>query len=154
MRPPLLIGGLVVALAGCAAGGESAAPTSDPWATIGGEVRDMPPDIERAEGRIGPTGGTIFQPSSVQIEEGVAYRFTLGHCGLLSPVDVDGSFWDAVDGVDAAGASLDLGSDGEMINATAGLLVVIDDEARFRTETGSVVRFERHIGEKEFPGCD
>ena len=40
-----------------------------------------------------------------------------------------------------------------MINATAGVIVVIGDEARFRTESGSVIRFARHDGEKEFPGC-
>jgi hypothetical protein len=31
---------------------------------------------------------------------------------------------------------------------------VIGDEARFRTGSGSVVRFERHESSKEFPGCD
>ena len=41
-----------------------------------------------------------------------------------------------------------------MINATGGVIVVIGDEMRFRTDSGSVVRFERHAGEKEFPGCD
>ena len=41
-----------------------------------------------------------------------------------------------------------------MINATAGAIVVIGPEARFRTDSGSVIRFERHAGEKEFPGCD
>ena len=41
-----------------------------------------------------------------------------------------------------------------MINATAGLIVVIGDEARVRTESGAVVELERHEGEKEYPGCD
>ena len=148
-----LVATLLLAVAGCAADAGSPPESTDPWAAIGEAVRDMPPDIERAEGRIGPTGGTILEPSSVQIEEGVAYRFNLGHCGLYSPVDVDGSFWDAIEGVDPDGGPLDLDTDGETINATGGLIVVIGDEARFRTETGSVIRFERHFGEKEFPGC-
>ena len=117
------------------------------------EVREMPPSGPFAEGRIGPTGGTIFDPSSASLEPAVAYRFSLGHCGLLSPVDVDGSFWDAIDGVTGDGRPLDLANDSEMINASAGVIVVIGDEARFRTDTGSVVRFARHEGEKEFPGC-
>ena len=38
-------------------------------------------------------------------------------------------------------------------NLEPGVIVVIGDEARFRTQSGSIVRFVRHAGEKEFPGC-
>ena len=113
----------------------------------------MPPDIEDAEGRPGVNGGTVFRPSSVPIEHGVPYRFSLGHCGLLSPVDVDGSFWDALDGMTAGGAPLDLEGDAEMNHATDGVFAVIGDEARFRSASGAVVRFERHPGDKEFVAC-
>jgi hypothetical protein len=115
---------------------------------------DLPLNFEAREGRPGPNGGTLFDPISAPLDEGVAYLFNLGHCGLRSPVDLDGAFWDPLDGATATGAELDLASDGEMINATSGVVVVIGDEARFRTAMGSVVRFERHDGEKEFPGCD
>ncbi len=115
---------------------------------------DLPPTGAFVEGRPGPNGGTLFDPVSPRVDEAVAYRFSLGHCGLLSPVDVDGSFWDPIDGRDPAGAELDLETNSEMINATAGVIVVIGDEMRFRTDSGSVVRLERHDGEKEFPGCD
>lgn len=118
-----------------------------------GDAREMPPGGPFVEGRLGPAGGTIFDPSSAPLVDAVVYRFSLGHCGLLSPVDVDGSFWDPIAGVGPTGQPLDLRTDGEMINATAGVIVVIDDEARFRTDTGSVIRFARHDGEKEFPGC-
>ena len=72
--------------------------------------------------RAGPvrTAGRSSIRSRQRIDEAVAYRFSLGHCGLLSPVDVDGSFWDPIDGTDPAGAELDLETNGEMINATAG----------------------------------
>ena len=100
------------------------------------------------------TAGTLSTRSPGRSRRRVAYRFSLGHCGLLSPIDVDGSFWDPLDGTTPTGAELDLESDGEMINATGGVIVVIGDEMRFRTDSGSVVRFERHPGEKEFPGCD
>jgi hypothetical protein len=117
--------------------------------------RDLPPTFEqRAEGRSGPNGGTVFDPISATLDDAVAYRYGLGHCGLHSPVDVDGSFWDPIDGTTGSGGALDLAADGEMINATQGAIVVIGDEMRFRTATGSVVRFKRHEGEKEFPGCD
>ena len=116
--------------------------------------RELPVSVGSREGEPGPNGGTVFEPLSDAIEHAVPYRFSLGHCGLHSPIDVDGSFWNAVEGITAAGARLDLASDGEMINATSGILVVIGDEARFRTGSGSVVRFERHPGDREFPGCD
>ena len=92
-------------------------------------------------------------PAGGPVEHGVAYRFTLGHCGLQSPVKVDDSFWDEVDGRDRTGAPLDLESDGEMINATGGVIVVIGDEMRFRTDGGSIIRFRRHEGGKDFPPC-
>jgi hypothetical protein len=135
-------------LAACASAPEGfeGIPTTNPL--------DLPPAGDFAEGRPGLDGGTLLDPVSQPIDEAVAYRFSLGHCGLFSPVDVDGSFWDAVDGRNPAGDALDLETSGEMINATSGVIVVIGDEMRFRTDPGSVVRFERHAGEKEFPGCD
>jgi hypothetical protein len=141
--------GLALALVACG----DPNPTDDAWA-IEGPVRDLPLDLERPEGRPGPNGGTLLDASSAPIEHSVAYRFALGHCGLASPIDLDGSFWDAIDGVTAGGTPLDLASDPEMINATGGVIAIIGDEARFQTESGSVVRFSRHPGEKEFPGCD
>ncbi len=113
----------------------------------------MPPGAPFEVGRIEPNGDTTFKPVSAGIEEGVPYRFNLGHCGLHSPIDVDGSFWDELDGVTPAGQRLDLERDTEMINATGGVIVVIGDEARFRTESGSIIRFARHEGDKGFPGC-
>ena len=112
------------------------------------------PSVGPYVGLPGPEGGTLLRPASVRVSHGVTYAFSLGHCGLLSPVDVDGAFWDAVDGTDAGGRPLDLATDGEMINATPGSIVIDGDELRFRTETGSVVLFARHAGEKKFPGCD
>ena len=92
-------------------------------------------------------------PVGGPLEHGVPYRFTLGHCGLHSPIKVDESYWDEVDGRDRTGKPLDLEADGEMINATGGVIVVIGDEMRFRTDGGSLVRFSRHEGGKEFPPC-
>ena len=69
-------------------------------------------------------------------------------------IDLDGSFWVAMEGLTASGETVDLGTDPEMINATEGVAAVIGDEMRFRTEGGTLVRFSRHRGEREFPGCD
>jgi hypothetical protein len=136
----------------------SAAATPDPSSPFD-EVsiegpRDLPLNFASREGRPVENGGIVFDPISAPLDHGVAYRFDLGHCGLGSPVDLDGSFWTPLEGTTAAGGALDLDSDGEMINGTAGVVVVIGDEARFRTASGSVVRFERHAGEREFPLCE
>lgn len=122
-------------------------------AVVSGPAAELP-TIGPYVGRPGPDGGTVLAPASARVSHGVAYAFSLGHCGLLSPVDVDGAFWDAVDGTDANGRPLDLATDGEMINATPGSIVIDRDKLTFRTESASVVRFTRHAGEKEFPGCD
>lgn len=146
----------VMTLMLCASCATDAAPTDSSlsFEDIAADgARDMPPGAPFEEGRIEPNGDTVFEPVSADLVDGVPYRFNLGHCGLHSPVDLDGSFWDELDGVTANGQPLDLEGDGEMINATAGVIVVIGDEARFRSETGSIVRFARHQGEKGFPGC-
>jgi hypothetical protein len=139
---------LLIALGACSTAEPSpSADEAHEW-TVSGPVRDLPFDLERAEGRPGRDGGTIFEPSSDPIQHGVAYGFSLGHCGLASPVDVDGSFWDPIEPVAPDGDPL-----GEMINATPGVIVVIGDESRFRTDSGAVVRFTRHAGPKEFRIC-
>ena len=147
---------VLLASAACAGDVDRTDPplSSDPFEDVPtGDAREIPPGGPPGESRIGPTGGLTFDPTSARLEHGVPYRFSLQHCGLHSPVDVDGSFWDAIDGVTPNGRRIDLESDGEMINSTPGVIVVIGDEARFLTESGSVIRFARHEGDKEFPGC-
>lgn len=100
-----------------------------------------------------PTGGWRVRPISAPVEHGVSYEFTLQHCGLASPIDVDGSFWDPVEARSRDGLPVGLDGDGELINATSGVIAVIGDEARFRTESGTVVRLVRHHGAKEFEPC-
>lgn len=149
--------GLTVGLALTACAGAFSVPSDSSFGFENVSIddpRDLPNNFASREGRPGPNGGTLFDPISERLEHGIAYRFDLGHCGLHSPIDVDGSFWDPIDGLAAGGGTLDLAGDSEMINATAGSFVVIGDEARFRTESRSVIRLERHVGDKEFPGCD
>lgn len=144
---------VLATVAGCSVGGPE--PSSDLVITFlpPAQSRDLPPARPGAEGRPGENGETILRPVSVGIDDGASYRFSLGHCGLLSPVDVDGAFWDPVDAVDGAGNVVDLRTDDELINQTAGVIIVIGDEALFRTDGGTTVRFDRHAGEKAFPGC-
>jgi hypothetical protein len=97
------------------------------------------------------------EPASVRgIPEDVVFSLTLGHCGLGSPIDVDGSVWDPVGGLDAFGEPIDSEEEvGELINATA-VSAIIASVGRLdlRTPLGSVVVLARHDGPRDYPGCD
>ena len=76
-----------------------------------------------------------------------AVDFSLGHCGLGSPIDVDGSFWDPVGPVDSNAP--------DAINSSQGTFSLIGpNDAQFRSRTGFVVNLRRHEGAKDFFGCD
>jgi hypothetical protein len=148
----------VLAITGLAGCGAPAAPSESASTFAFGsrdDARELPAPApgDPAEMRPGANGGVILDPTSVPIEHRQPYQFNLGHCGLSSPVDLDGSFWDEVELVDANGQPIDRQTDTEMINASTGVVIVIGDDAFFRTELGSVVTFRRHEGEKEFPPC-
>lgn len=86
---------------------------------------------------------------------GTAVAFTLGHCGLYSPVDLDGSLWQPLGGHDAAGGAIDSDAEiGELINETRGELVLLTpDTAEFRSFSGVVVGFARAPGELDYGLC-
>lgn len=67
---------------------------------------------------------------------GAPFPFSLQHCGLVSPIDADGSLWVPVGFVDASHA--------DAINQAAGTLTLVAaDEARLRTAGGLDVRLAR-----------
>jgi hypothetical protein len=73
-------------------------------------------------------------------------EFTLGHCGVFSGIDVDGSYWDLVGPI-----SFD---SGEAINATTGILNLTDpDHGTFSAPGGFSVQLIRHVGPKLLPMC-
>lgn len=78
---------------------------------------------------------------------GPATEYTLGHCGIGSGIDVDGSFWNPV-GVIDAGAS-------DLINSAAARFTLnTADTATLVTEGGAVLQLVRHPGTKYFFLCD
>ena len=83
---------------------------------------------------ISPAGATI----------GVSYAYEMPHCGLGSPIDVDGSFWDGV------GAP----ADPVMFDGAPGRFeLVTRDAAAFTSSAGDVLRLIRHSGPKTFGLC-
>ncbi len=74
-------------------------------------------------------------------------RFSLGHCGLDSPIDVDGALWDPVGAIDADATEAINAADGEFRRTGPTM-------AEFVTATGFRVALVRHEGRKSIPLCD
>jgi hypothetical protein len=107
--------------------------------TPGPEAIDSQPVLSRREGQltllpISPTGAVV----------GTEYGYEMPHCGISSPIDVDGSFWDPVN-VPADPVQFD-GSRGTFRLDTP-------TTASFTDANEAVLRLVRHVGAKEFGGC-
>lgn len=83
---------------------------------------------------ISPAGATV----------GVAYRYDMPHCGIKSPIDIDGSFWDAI-GV--APDSVDFDGQVGVFRLTS------HDTAVFRRSDGRTLNLVRHAGAAAFQLC-
>lgn len=93
----------------------------------------------------GEAMGVAVEPVSVAVEAG-PIPFTLGHCGVFSGIDLDGSWWDPVGPVDM--------ETGDAVNPTAGVLTFLDeDHATFVTPTGFDLQLVRREGPKFLPMC-
>jgi hypothetical protein len=161
---PVLLIVVLGVLVACAApnvpaASPSAAPTASPSAPATDSAAALflplpegyPTDVEEP----GVPTATVAPATSPGAELGVRYPFALGHCGLDSPFDFDGSLWDPVGGLDPAGGAIDSEAElGELINATEGELILSSaDEAQFRTAGGSVILLRRHDGPRAYPLC-
>ncbi|MFP5342748.1 MAG: hypothetical protein ACLGIJ_07490, partial [Candidatus Limnocylindria bacterium] len=72
--------------------------------------------------------------------------FQLGHCGMFSGVDVDGSYWDPIGPISF--------TSGEAVNETPGILTITGpDRATFTAPGGFTVQLVRHDGPKFLPFC-
>lgn len=91
--------------------------------------------------------GIAVAPSSTAGQlraEPIAY--SLGHCGLMSGVDVDGSWWDPVGFVES--------DHSDAINSANGTFAASDpNHATFTSAGGLTVNLVRRVGEKYLPGC-
>ncbi len=95
----------------------------------------------------------VTPPGSVPI--GAPQSYTLGHCGLGSPIDFDGSLWDPTAGDNGAGGPLSQDQLGELINATPVILTLVDaTRAQIVTPLRARVMLERHLGPRSYHGCD
>lgn len=126
----------------------SVAPTADPFAGI----PPLPADL------LLPDGDFMVRPDSARgLVLHTIVPLDLGHCGLYSPVDLDGSLWEPIAGTDGEGGPID-GDDevGQLINGTPGqAMLVTAERLDWRSTQGTpvVVVFQRIPGERGYPGC-
>jgi hypothetical protein len=85
----------------------------------------------------------------------VPHAYELGHCGLLGPLDFDGSLWVPQGGHNGVGGALTQDQVGELINATPVRLFLLDEEhALLVTPLNGFVLLARHEGAREYALCD
>ena len=93
-----------------------------------------------------PAMGVGVEPSSDVGWPAGPQPFTLGHCGILSGIDADGSWWDPVGPVDM--------DSGDAVNPTAGVLNLTDPtHGTFVAPSGFSVQLQRRAGTKLLPMC-
>jgi hypothetical protein len=93
----------------------------------------------------GPSSITLLPISPRGAQVGVAYRNDMPHCGILSPIDVDGSYWDAGAATDRDPVAFD--------GRTGTFTLNSPDDATFIRSDGATLDLVRHAGAKEFPLC-
>jgi len=83
-----------------------------------------------------------ISPSGAVVAD--AYGYDMPHCGIDSPIDVDGTFWDAVA----------ITSDSVAVDGQPGMFrLVSHDSSEFTATNGRVLLLVRHLGAKTFRGC-
>jgi hypothetical protein len=92
----------------------------------------------------GPDSITLLPISPTGAVVGIDYAYDMPHCGINSPIDVDGSFWDAV-GVPPDSIDFD---------GRAGTFRLVSPmEATFTATDGQILHLVRRPGAKEFRLC-
>jgi hypothetical protein len=91
--------------------------------------------------------GVAVAPTSTSGQLGPEpMAYSLGHCGLMSGIDIDGSWWDPVGFVNV--------DHPDAINAANGTFTPHDpNHATFVSDGGLEVSLVRRVGEKQLPGC-
>lgn len=85
---------------------------------------------------------------------GVPQTYRLAHCGLHSPLDVDGSLWDPKYGHDGDGDPIMADGGTALINEVPVTLILVEkDVAEARTRDGLVVTLWRHDGPRRYRLC-
>jgi hypothetical protein len=137
----------VLAVVVAIASGCSLLPAPTPATTAWRDrVPEAAPEVIAAQPIVarGPNSITLLPISPTGAVVGNNYTYDMPHCGINSPIDVDGSFWDAV-GVPLTSVDFD--------GQTGTFRLIAPTEATFTASDGKDLRLVRHSGAKEFRLC-
>ena len=110
----------------------------------GDRVPSTAPDATQHVVARGATTLVLLPTSPTGAQVGVIYQYDMPHCGIGSPIDVDGSFWDA----------LDPPTDPVLVGGQRGTFTLeTATVATFVADNGLVLHLTRHAGAKEFFYC-
>ena len=146
----LLAALLIVLAAAC-----SSDPAVTPTPPTDLPTLPLPPGVSGIPEAGAPT--TMIEPISPagSVPIGAPQNYQLGHCGLGSPIDFDGSLWDPTAGDNGAGGDLTQDQHGELINATPVVLTLADaTRAQMVTPRGARILLVRHAGARPYYLCD
>jgi hypothetical protein len=138
----------------------AASPLATPESTrasspeAGPALRPLPAVVAARPAPDDPSATLGATTDRVGLATGFAYPYRLGHCGLGSPFDLDGSLWDPMAGHDGREGPLTEAHIGELINPTSGTVTLLTrDVAEFRTPLGAVITLARLPGERAYLLC-
>ncbi|HYI23606.1 MAG TPA: hypothetical protein VEX62_13335 [Candidatus Limnocylindrales bacterium] len=168
MKRNLAVVALVALLVGCGSTTTptpgptvNQAPTSSPTPIPSPTTNPDLPSLALPAGYSGipgpgaPTATIEAHTPAGSVPVGEPQSFEIGHCGLGSPIDFDGSLWDPTFGDDGSGGPLTNDQQGELINATQVELTIIDPvTALLVTPAGARVLLVRHDGARPYALCD
>ena len=130
----------------------SASPSASPSPAA---LRPLPANVAGIPGPGDATATVAPHTPPGELAIGVARDFTIGHCGLISPIDIDGSLWDPIAGHDGNGGPLSDVQLGELINGTPTIVTLTaPNTAELRTPNGAVITLQRHDGPRAYFLCD
>jgi hypothetical protein len=139
----------VVALLAMACGSPTSTSTSTP--TPSAALLPLPANLSGIPTDEEFTAEVSPQTPNGELTMGEERDHTLGHCGLTSPTDIDGSLWDPI----GSGDVLSEQQEGELINATPVVIVLVDENTmEMHTPAGAVITLTRHDGPRRYFLCD
>lgn len=133
-------------------------PSATPAATLDTSIFLPLPEVVAGLPLGGGTPTAEVEPQStggLPPDATVGHPYELGHCGLLQPIDFDGSLWVQQGGHNGVGQPLTQEQVGELINATPVRIFLLDEQrALLVTPMNAFVLLERHDGSREYALCD
>lgn len=145
--------------AACTAGplAASALGPTPPAPSPATEFLAIPPDLRFP--RVGVPSSVVQPESTPAVMAAGEHPLDLGHCGLSSPIDFDGSLWEPIAMANEAGGALTEAQQSDLINSAVGVASFPDrltdpNRAILRTQSGLLLLLARWFGPIAYPLCD